>query len=56
MPMKVLDASLGNPLSRIVVDKTGLAGAWDFKGAWEIDPAPDSAEGSGQHAGDRSGG
>jgi uncharacterized protein (TIGR03435 family) len=43
VPMKVLTASLGNQLSGIVVDKTGLAGAWDFQGAWEIEPAPDSA-------------
>ena len=43
VPMPALAASLGNQLSRIVVDKTGLAGAWDFQGAWEIDPAPDSA-------------
>jgi uncharacterized protein (TIGR03435 family) len=43
VPMTVLAANLGNQLSRIVVNKTGLAGAWDFQGAWEIDPAPDSA-------------
>ena len=43
VPTTALAASLGNQLSRIVVDKTGLAGAWDFQGAWEIDPAPDSA-------------
>lgn len=43
VPMKVLAASLGNQLRGIVVDKTGLAGAWDFQGAWEIEPAPDSA-------------
>ena len=43
VPMQVLAASLGNQLSGIVVDKTGLAGAWDFQGAWEIEPAPDSA-------------
>jgi uncharacterized protein (TIGR03435 family) len=43
VPMTVLAASLENQLSRIVVDKTGLDGAWDFQGAWEINPAPDSA-------------
>jgi uncharacterized protein (TIGR03435 family) len=46
VPMKVLAANLGNQLSRVVVDKTGLAGAWDFQGAWEIDPAPNSAAAS----------
>ncbi len=43
VPMKVLAASLENQLRRTVVDKTGLAGAWDFQGAWEIEPGPDSA-------------
>jgi uncharacterized protein (TIGR03435 family) len=43
VPMAILAANLGNQLGRIVVDKTGLPGAWDFQGAWEIEPAPDSA-------------
>lgn len=42
VPMAMLAANLGNQLGRIVVDKTGLAGAWDFQGTWEIEPAPDS--------------
>ena len=46
VPMKVLAASLENQLRRTVVDKTGLAGAWDFQGAWEIEPGPDSAAAS----------
>jgi uncharacterized protein (TIGR03435 family) len=41
--VQVLAASLENQLRRTVVDKTGLAGAWDFQGAWEIEPGPDSA-------------
>ncbi len=43
VPMTILAANLGNQLGRIVVDKTGLAGAWDFQGTWDIEPAPDSA-------------
>ena len=43
VPMAILATNLGNQLGRIVVDKTGLEGAWDFQGAWEIDPGPDSA-------------
>ena len=43
VPMKVLAASLENQLRRIVVDKTGLSGVWDFQGVWEIEPGPDSA-------------
>ncbi|MEP6717342.1 MAG: TIGR03435 family protein [Terriglobia bacterium] len=42
VPMAMLASNLGNQVGRIVVDKTGLAGAWDFQGAWEIDPTPDS--------------
>jgi len=43
VPMKVLAASLENQLRAVVVDETNLAGAWDFQGAWEMEPAPDSA-------------
>lgn len=42
VPMKTLAASLENQLRRTVVDKTGLTGAWDFQGAWAIEPEPDS--------------
>ncbi len=43
VPMDVLASNLGNQLGRIVVNRTGLAGAWDFEGVWEIEPSPDSA-------------
>ena len=42
VPMAILASNLGNQLGRIVVDKTGLTGAWDFQGVWDIEPAPDS--------------
>jgi len=42
VPMDILASNLGNQLGRIVVDKTGLTGAWDFQGTWEIEPGPDS--------------
>jgi len=46
VPMNILAATLENQLRRTVVDKTMLAGAWDFQGAWEIEPGPDSATAS----------
>ncbi|HWB96924.1 MAG TPA: TIGR03435 family protein [Bryobacteraceae bacterium] len=44
VPMAMLASSLGNQLGRIVVDETGLTGAWDFQGAWTIAPPPDSTD------------
>lgn len=40
----MLASILGNQLGRIVVDETGLTGAWDFQGAWTISPPPDSMD------------
>jgi len=42
VPMRMIAATLENQLRRPVIDKTGLAGAWDFQGAWEIEPGPES--------------
>ena len=44
VPMAMLASTLGNQLGRIVVDETGLSGAWDFQGAWTIAPGPDSTD------------
>jgi uncharacterized protein (TIGR03435 family) len=35
---------IGNRLGRIVVDQTGLQGAYDFSLTWSPNPEPDSAE------------
>lgn len=43
-PIAMLASSLENQLGRIVVDETGLDGAWDFQGAWTIAPPPDSTD------------
>jgi uncharacterized protein (TIGR03435 family) len=44
VPMAILASNLGNQIGRIVVDETGLTGAWDFQGAWTVDPPPDSTD------------
>ena len=43
VPIALLAASLENQLRTPVLDKTGLAGAWDFQGSWDMNPAPDSS-------------
>jgi uncharacterized protein (TIGR03435 family) len=40
--MAVLASNLGNQLGRFAVDKTGLAGVWDFTLAWDLQPTADS--------------
>jgi uncharacterized protein (TIGR03435 family) len=41
--MDLLAKYLGNRLGRIVVDKTGLSGAYDFTLEWAPDQSPDSS-------------
>lgn len=41
--MELLAGYLGNRLSRIVVDKTGLTGGYDFRLTWAPDEAQDSS-------------
>jgi len=41
-PVSILATNLGNQLRRIVIDKTGLKGAYDWKLEWNPDPSPDS--------------
>jgi uncharacterized protein (TIGR03435 family) len=45
VPIAILAGNLGNQLGRIVVDKTGLKGAYDFQGAWDLETSADSAGG-----------
>lgn len=45
VPISILASNLGNQLGRIVVDKTGLKGAYDFQGAWELETSSDSSGG-----------
>lgn len=42
-PISILASNLGNQLGRIVLDKTGLRGAYDFTVEWDPEPAADSA-------------
>ncbi len=44
VPVSMLASSLGNQLGRIVVDETELTGAWNFQGAWTINPPVDSTD------------
>lgn len=41
-PISILAINLGNQLGHIVIDKTGLTGAYDWKLEWDPDPAADS--------------
>ena len=41
--MALLASFVGNRLGRVVVDKTGLTGAYDFTLQWAPDQATDSA-------------
>ena len=41
-PIAILTKNLGNQLGRIVIDKTGLSGAYDWTLEWDPDPAADS--------------
>jgi uncharacterized protein (TIGR03435 family) len=41
-PVSILTTNLGNQLGSIVIDKTGLKGAYDWKLEWDPDPSPDS--------------
>jgi uncharacterized protein (TIGR03435 family) len=41
-PISILASNLGNQLGRFVLDKTGLAGLYDWLLVWDPDPAPDS--------------
>ena len=38
----ILASNLGNQLGRIVIDKTGLQGKYDWTLVWDPDPSPDS--------------
>jgi uncharacterized protein (TIGR03435 family) len=41
-PISILASNLGNQLGRIVVDKTGLAGVYDWVLEWDPDPTVES--------------
>jgi uncharacterized protein (TIGR03435 family) len=41
-PLSILASNVGNQLGRIVLDKTGLQGKYDWTLVWDPDPAPDS--------------
>lgn len=41
-PISILAANLGNQLGRIVEDRTGLAGGYDWVLDWDPDPSADS--------------
>ncbi len=41
-PLSILASNVGNQLGRIVLDKTGLEGKYDWTLIWDPDPAPDS--------------
>jgi uncharacterized protein (TIGR03435 family) len=43
-PISILASNLGNQLGAIVLDKTDLAGAYDWTLAWSLDPAIDSTD------------
>jgi uncharacterized protein (TIGR03435 family) len=43
-PISSLASNLGNQLGAIVLDKTGLAGTYDWTLAWGLDPNVDSTE------------
>jgi len=43
-PLSILASNLGNQLARIVVDKTGLPGKYDWTLVWDPDPGPDSTD------------
>jgi uncharacterized protein (TIGR03435 family) len=40
--ISILAGNLGNQLGRIVLDRTGLQGTYDWSLEWDPDPAPDS--------------
>ena len=42
-PISILATNLGNQLGRIVIDKTGLAGAYDWNLEWDPNASVDSA-------------
>ena len=41
-PLSILASNLGNQLGRIVADKTGMGGVYDWTLEWDPDPTPDS--------------
>jgi uncharacterized protein (TIGR03435 family) len=41
-PVSILAGNLGNQLGRIVIDKTGLQGKYDWTLVWDPDPTPES--------------
>jgi uncharacterized protein (TIGR03435 family) len=41
-PVSILAGNLGNQLGRIVIDQTGLTGAYDWKLEWDPNPSADS--------------
>ena len=43
-PIAILAGNLGNQLGRFVIDKTGLAGDYDWLLEWSLDPTADSTE------------
>ena len=44
VPLTMLASNLANQLGRPVLDQTALPGFWDFEGAWNLSPPPDSPE------------
>lgn len=45
VPIAMLASNISNQLQRVVVDKTGLTGAYDFEGNWELETSADSSGG-----------
>ncbi len=43
-PISILASNLGNQLGRIVLDKTGLTGTYDWMLEWSLDPAAESMD------------
>lgn len=43
-PVAILASNLGNQLGRFVIDKTELAGDYDWLLEWSLDPTADSTE------------
>jgi uncharacterized protein (TIGR03435 family) len=51
----MLSAALANQLNRPVIDRTGLAGAFNFKLMWNLPDAPTAVDGTGPDTNDQTG-